>query len=75
MRKFYLLLLLPFIGQINRAAAQTTPLFDSGASSIIAPNTGPYNNVVNINAASGTENLLLRFGHRQWVKQRALDRR
>jgi hypothetical protein len=62
MRKFYLLLLLPFIGQIDRAAAQTTPLFDSGASAIIAPNTGPYNNVVNINAASGTETFYFALG-------------
>src|ERR1700730_3849352 len=62
MRKFYLLLLLPFIGQIDQAAAQTTPLFDSGASTIIGGNSGPYNNVVNINATSGTETFYFAVG-------------
>jgi hypothetical protein len=62
MRKFYLLLLLPFIGQIDQAAAQTTPLFDSGATTIIGGNSGPYNNVVNINATSGTETFYFAVG-------------
>jgi hypothetical protein len=60
MRKFYLLL--PFIGQIDQAAAQTTPLFDSGASTIIGGNSGPYNNVVNINATSSTETFYFAVG-------------
>jgi hypothetical protein len=62
MRIFYLLFLLLFIGQIDQAAAQTTPLFDSGASTIIGGNSGPYNNVVNINATNGTETFYFAVG-------------
>jgi hypothetical protein len=61
MRIFYFTLLLPLASLIDQAAAQT-PLFDSGASTIIGGNTGPYNNVVNINAASGTETFYFAIG-------------
>jgi len=61
MRIFYLLFLLPFIGYIDQATAQT-PLFDSGGSTIIGGNSGPYNNVVNINATNGTETFYFAVG-------------
>jgi hypothetical protein len=61
MRIFYLTLLLPLASLIDQVAAQT-PLFDSGASTIIGGNSGPYNNVVNINAASGTETFYFALG-------------
>src|SRR3981081_2576945 len=62
MRIFYLPLLLPLAGLIGQATAQTTPLFDSGATTIIGGNSGPYNNVVNINATSGTETFYFALG-------------
>jgi hypothetical protein len=62
MRISYLLLLLPFIGLIDRAAAQTTPLFDSGGSIIVGGNSGPYSDVVNINASGGTRTFYLEVG-------------
>jgi hypothetical protein len=61
MRIFYFTLLLSLASLIDQAAAQT-PLFDSGASAIIPPNSGPYNNVVNINASSGTETFYFALG-------------
>jgi hypothetical protein len=61
MRICYLLLLLSLIGQIDQATAQTS-LFNSGGSTVIGGNSGPYNNVANINATSGTETFYVELG-------------
>jgi hypothetical protein len=60
MRISYLILLVLLISFSNQAPAQT--LFDSGASTIIGRNTGPYNNVTTINATSATQTFYIEVG-------------
>ena len=62
MRIFYLTILLSLAGLMGQATAATTPLFDSGGTTIIGGNAGPYSDVVNINATSGTETFYVAVG-------------